>query len=89
MDNLIKFLEEKDFTEEAINLKKGGDILNLSKKRLTDKDVKEISKLLASDNNIIQLDLFGNNISTDGAMSLRNCLSLIKLLLVLTLGITI
>lgn len=35
MDNLIKFLEEKDFTEEAINLKKGGDILNLSKKRLT------------------------------------------------------
>lgn len=32
MDNLIKFLEEKDFTEEAVNLKNGSDILNLSKK---------------------------------------------------------
>lgn len=86
MDNLIKFLKEKDFTEEAVNLKNGSDILNLSKKRLTDTDVKEISKLLANDNNIIQLDLFGNNISTNGAIELAKLLKLNKTLIGLDLG---
>ncbi|WP_342270461.1 hypothetical protein [Rickettsia endosymbiont of Orchestes rusci] len=71
MNQLIKFLENKGFTEEAVNLKNDGDILKLSEKNITDKDVKEISELLANDNNIIQLDLFGNKISSDGAIA--NC----------------
>lgn len=86
MDNLIKFLEEKDFIEEAINLKNGSDILNLAEKNLTNKDVKEISELLANDTNIIQLDLFGNKINTNGAIELAKLLKLNKTLIGLDLG---
>ncbi|WP_342269485.1 leucine-rich repeat domain-containing protein [Rickettsia endosymbiont of Orchestes rusci] len=86
MNRLIEFLRQKGFTEEAANLKNGSDILKLTEKNITDTDVKEISELLAEDTNIIQLDLFGNKISSDGAIAIAKLLKINKTITSLDLG---